>query len=945
MRGSPMKVTLQYANLWSTQIPQKLRPNFKDMTEQSSVLTESTDKFRLPKDVIPERYEIKLTPEIDAARFTGEETITINVYGPRQRLVLNSIELVVSEAVLRGENGREYPAGIEYLPEDERLCLNFDNQIDSGKYFLHLKFAGILNDKLHGFYRSKYIDASGTEKYIATSQLEATDARRAFPCWDEPEFKAVFSISLVVDQSLVAISNAGVEFEREQPGNKKLVQFKDTMKMSTYLVAFIVGPFAGTEPRIVNGTPIRIFALPQKLELARFAIGIATHSISFFEDYYGVKYPGDKLDLIAIPDFAYGAMENLGAVTFRETALLVDEETASHAELERVADVVAHEIAHMWFGDLTTMKWWNGIWLNEAFATFMEMIAVDSWKPEWKRWESFGVSRTQALATDGLRSTRSIEFPVGKPEEANAMFDILTYEKGASVLRMLEQYIGPKVFQKGVRLYLNRFQFANTETEDLWAALRDVSEEPVGEIMKPWIFGQGHPLVKVEALTRRRYRISQQRFFYLRNAVIAGVPPVVTGFDQKSGRVSGTNEVVQIESTRPGTAGILPAVAAHYPGNASVSPASENSLFQVPLLIKARVGAEVIEKKLLLKTRSEEIEFPGDVAWLLANSGGHGFYRVFYSEFDNLARREVAGELATIERFNLVSDSWALTQAGDMPLKQYFQVIRLFAEERDKNIWTIIANSLKYLSRLIDQSQKEHLEQFLQQLLRPIVKQVGWPEAGIGTAGDAELDQVRAQLIEVLGTFGNDRGVLERARAHLNEYMADKLKINPELVPSIISIVGYNGDQSTYDHYVEVFKQTFVPQEQDRYMYALANFQSDDLLRRTLTMALDGTVRSQNAPFLVRAVMLNPAGRALAWQFVKTNWDRMPEIYPVQLIVRMLEGITGLVSRAWVADCQDFFRTRQVATGRKTLEQYLEKQQVALAMKERESATLSGPWL
>ena len=254
--------------------------------------------------------------------------------------------------------------------------------------------------------------------------------------------------------------------------------------MSTYLVAFIVGEFEATAP-VNAGTPLRVVHVPGKAGLTSWAEQIGAYSLKYFADYYGLKYAGDKLDLIAIPDFASGAMENLGAITFRETALLADEKTASRAELERVADVVSHENAHMWFGDLVTMRWWNGIWLNEAFATFMEMLAVNAWKPEWKRWDSFSVSRAAAMAIDGLRSTRPIEFPVLSPEECRAMFDILTYEKGAAVLRMLEQYLRPEVFRDGIRLYLKKHQFANTETSDLWDALEEASKEPARKMMDP----------------------------------------------------------------------------------------------------------------------------------------------------------------------------------------------------------------------------------------------------------------------------------------------------------------------------------------------------------------------------------------------------------------------------------------------------------------------------
>ena len=266
--------------------------------------------------------------------------------------------------------------------------------------------------------------------------------------------------------------------------------------MSTYLVAFVVGELEATEPVTVGRTPLRVWCTPGKKRLASFGQAIGAFSLKLYEDYYGQPYPGDKLDLIAIPDFAAGAMENLGAITFRETALLVDESAATHAELERVADVVAHENAHMWFGDLVTMSWWNGLWLNEAFATFLEMVAVDAWKPEWQRWTTFGVSRSAALSVDGLHSTRPIEFPVEAPKDADAMFDVLTYEKGASVLRMMEQYLGADVFRAGVRLYLERHKFANTETGDLWAALGEAARQPIPEIMNGWVFRAGYPLVE-----------------------------------------------------------------------------------------------------------------------------------------------------------------------------------------------------------------------------------------------------------------------------------------------------------------------------------------------------------------------------------------------------------------------------------------------------------------
>src|ERR1700719_1040693 len=463
--------------------------------EGAPLAADKASEYRLPTNVVPVRYEISLTPDLRAFTFAGEENVTVRVITATADVVLNALELEIDR--VSAERGGAIIAGKAALePAHERARLTFDRALEPGEWTLRIAFRGILNDKLHGFYRSTYKDAQGNMHLVASTQFEATDARRAIPCWDEPALKASFKVRLVIDENLTAFSNAGVEGERRLGAGKKEIVFKETIKMSTYLLAFIVGEFETTEPTDA-GTALRVAHVPGKRALTAWAREIGAFSLKWFANYYELPYPGDKLDLIAIPDFASGAMENLGAITFRETALLIDEKGASRAELERVADVVAHENAHMWFGDLVTMKWWNGIWLNEAFATFMEMLAVDAWKPHWKRWESFSASRTAAMAIDALGSTRPIEYTVLSPEDARAMFDVLTYEKGASVLRMLEQYLGEEEFRKGIAAYLKKHEYGNTETGDLWDALQESSREPVRRLMDSWIFQPGFPIVEV----------------------------------------------------------------------------------------------------------------------------------------------------------------------------------------------------------------------------------------------------------------------------------------------------------------------------------------------------------------------------------------------------------------------------------------------------------------
>jgi puromycin-sensitive aminopeptidase len=417
--------------------------------------------------------------------------------------------------------------------------------LEPGEWELHTSFSGILNDHLHGFYRSTYKDADGVEQVIATTQFEATDARRAFPCWDEPDLKATFAVTLIVDENLVAISNAEEISAEPVAGGKVAHKFAETMRMATYLVAFIVGDFEIAGPVDAGGVPLRVLHTPGKEHLTEFALEAGAFALQYLADYYDIPYPGDKLDMIAVPDFAWGAMENLGAVTYRETALLVDKKRATQEEMARVADVIAHELAHMWFGDLVTMKWWNGIWLNEAFATFMELKCVDSFRPEWKRWLTFAHFRASSMDVDGLSSTRPVEFPVASPEEANAMFDTLTYGKGSAVLRMLEQYLGEETFRNGIRRYLKQHAYANTETDDLWAALEAESGQPVGDIMSGWIYQGGYPQLDVTA-TADGYRLEQRHFRFLGAGESSWQVPALYRSGEEEGRVIVGDEPVTL---------------------------------------------------------------------------------------------------------------------------------------------------------------------------------------------------------------------------------------------------------------------------------------------------------------------------------------------------------------------------------------------------------------
>jgi len=862
------------------------------MSKETALMDPETLSYRLPRTVVPDKYEIRLEPDLINFTFDGEEVVHITVAEPVRQISLNALDLEIFEAFLTNSKGATVKPEINLDPENERVHFAIKAPLEAGTWKLQIKFKGLLNDKLHGFYRSTYKDARGAKKIIATTQFEATDARRAFPCWDEPDFKAVFRVTLIVDEGLTAISNAQVWGEKLlSERGKKEIGFKDTIKMSTYLVAFIVGEFEYTDVQIVDGTPVRIVCPPGKLPLAKFAQGIAAHSLSFFNTYYGLKYPGDKLDLIAIPDFAFGAMENLGAVTFRETALLVDEKTASHAELERVADVVAHEIAHMWFGDLATMSWWNGIWLNEAFATFMEMLAVDAWKPHWKRWETFGMSRASAFAVDGLKNTRPIEFPVRHPGEAQAMFDVLTYEKGASVLRMLEQYLGAEQFRRGIILYLSKHKYSNCETTDLWDAIEESCKQPVRQLMDSWIYQEGHPLITVATgASKNEIKLEQRRFLYA----------------------------------------------------ADSDKAAEETLFQVPIMVRAKVADDIIYKKLLLTERSTAIEFDAKPDWVVVNEGGHGFYRVSYSPELLQSLKNNLNTLAPIERFNLVNDTWAAVLAGLTPLSEFVQLAKLLREETDKNVWTVLIAAMQYIERALGQPDagkrvSDQLSEFVRSVASPAQKRLGWePQAG----EDELTHQLRGMLVGILGTLGDDAEVRTKAAELYEKYKNDRTSVSPDLAPALLTILAQTGDERRFNVFLKEFKEASNPQEEDRYLYSLAAFRDPQLLTKTLEKAINGEVRTQSAPYLVRAVMHNTAGRDLSWKFVKDNWATILKLFPNNSITRMCEGVSALVSEELLNDTGDFFIKNEPKQGKKLIDQHLEKQAVAVAFQKREAATL-----
>ena len=645
-----------------------------------------------------------LEPDLDNATFSGSVSIDLAVIDGVDSIMLNADELNINSVRI---SGVEVPFHLD--APTERLVL--DAPVEAGDAVVDIAFTGVLNDKLRGWYRSTFKDEHGNERVIATTQMQATDCRRAFPCFDEPDFKAVFEISLIIEPDLLAASN-GTELSRvARADGKQVVTFKPTMVMSTYLVAFAVGPLEATDPVDVDGVPLRIIHVPGKGHLTEFGLEIGAYALRWYQQYYGIPYPSDKVDMLALPDFAAGAMENLGCITYRENLVLADLNTATQIELQTVADVVAHEVAHMWFGDLVTMKWWNGIWLNEAFATFMEIACCDAFRPDWLRWTTFSLERSMAFETDSLASTRSVEFPVEAPADCDGMFDVLTYQKGGSLLRMLEQYLGAEGFRQGISLYLQKHAYGNTETGDLWDAIEQANPTvPVRTLMDSWIWQPGYPLISAR-LEGTDLVLNQQRFAY--------------------------------EDT------------------------DDPTLFCVPIHLKV----DGVESKLLLDAAQTRVTLPSAEATVVVNAGGHGFMRVAYDDAlrDRLSGDTLSG-LSVIERYNLVDDAWNAVITGRLAASEFLGFVEAFHDDRDLAVWQAVAVGLRGLGRLIDGPAYAALQHRVAALVRPAVEDLGWSPA----EGEPDLtSKLRGLLVNVLAVLGNDSDAQARCRTMLDDPATD----------------------------------------------------------------------------------------------------------------------------------------------------------------------------
>ena len=805
------------------------------------------ENYRLPRHAVPRRYDLELVPDFASLTFGGAETVELEVFDEADELILNANELTISEATIAPGWATDHAAGeptplaVTLEAATERVRFAPPAALPPGRYTLACRFAGTLNDRLCGFYRSRFVDDEGHEHTIATTQFEETDARRAFPCFDEPDLKAVFGVTLVAPPGMLAVSNGPEVSVETLPGGAHRVRFADTIPMSTYLVAFVVGPLEATAPVDVDGTALRVVTVPGKGHLTSVAVEVATHALRYYREYFAIPYPGDKLDLVAIPDFAAGAMENLGCVTFREAELLADPADTAKPEMHRIAEVIEHELAHMWFGDLVTLRWWNGVWLNEAFATFMALRCQDDYHPDWECFVAFARLREFARFVDGLPSTRAIEFPVVTPEEAAAMFDVpITYIKGPAVLWMIEQYIGHDRFRDGVRRYLQANSYGNAETTDLWDALEAENPDvPLRAVMDSWVFQSGFPIVTATTLPSGNgdVELTQEPFSYL-------------------------------------------------PAEGDTDPATRRR-WLIPVLA-APVGDRSEVSRLLLAEKP--MRLAGGSSPLLVNAGGTGFFRVGLDAALRARLLEHLGQLDPIERLGLAGDLWAAVLAGVTGLGEFLAALAHFAGEDDPYIWTVLTTALRTIDLVAPNEDRALLRDLARSVLAPELARAGWEQS----PGEGEKAPVlRATLIAALGTFGEDEDVLARARQLFAADQSGTRELDADIAGAVLATVAWHARREDFDGIIARSRHPRSPLDERRFHSALGSL-TDPGYAAEVHELCRGEIRSQDAPYLLAIMLGQRAIGPVTWEFISSNYADLAARYPENSLHRMLEGMAGL---------------------------------------------------
>jgi aminopeptidase N/puromycin-sensitive aminopeptidase len=801
---------------------------------------------RLPNTVRPVSYTLALAPDLNAATFTGVETIDVTVKEPVNTITLNAAEIAF-ESVAVTAGGKEQKATVTLDAEKEQATFTFPEKLPVGKATLSIRYSGILNNQLRGFYLSKT-----ARRNYAVTQFESTDARRAFPSFDEPAFKATYDVSLVIDAADTAISNGPIVSDTPGPAaGKHTLHFATTPKMSTYLVAFLVGDFqctAGSQ----DGVAIRVCSTPDKVALTPYGVDIAKYVLHYYNNYFGIPYPLKKLDLIALPDFEAGAMENFGAITYRETALLIDPKTASDGAKKEVALVIAHEMAHQWFGDLVTMQWWNNIWLNEGFATWMENKPVAAMHPEWNIPEVVASDEDSTLNLDAQPTTRAIRAKADTRDEIEQMFDGISYGKAGAVLLDLEHYLGPETFRKGVHNYLAAHLYSNATAEDFWGAQTETSHKPVDKIMESLVAQPGEPLITFGEPAGGKVSVTQKRFF---------VSP----------------------SIQP-------------------DPAQK---WTIPVCFKSAKGTDCQ----LLAPATTSLEIPAGSAF--ANAGGVGYYRSAYpaSVYKSLVANAETS-LTPVERIRFIGDEWAQVRSNQATAGDYLNLVAAIKGDPSAEVVSSSLGGVNsiYTRVAVTPEERAALAAWISKTFAPEYAKLGAPSP----SDSPNTRQLRAELFNLLGYYGKDPVLLAEANRIANQYLADPASADATLGQTALAIAARNGDAALFDRLQKVFETSTNPEIQESALHLLPQFKDPALLERTMDYAVSGKVRNQDALIQFAIALQIDESRAQAWKYIQAHWEQVRALLTPEMGNALVGSAGSFCSAEARDDVKTFFATHKV---------------------------------
>jgi len=842
------------------------------LTVAAGLLTREASAQRLPADVTPSHYDLRFDVDLANARFTGTETIRVDLAQPTRTIVLNAAEITFREVTVESGSTRQ-TAAVALNDARQTAAFTVPRQLPKGPAQIHITYGGILNDKLRGFYLS-----TENNQRMAVTQLEATDARRAFPGFDEPAFKATFDISLTIDARDTAISNGRVISDTPAPGGAKhVVRFSTTPKMSSYLVAMAVGRFSCIEGSAEN-TPIRICGTEGKQEMGRIALDMAQQILKFYNTYFDIKYPYGKLDVLAVPDFAAGAMENTAAIFYRERDLLVDSKDASLTVRKRIASVLAHEMAHQWFGDLVTMKWWDDIWLNEGFANWMEGRPLAAIRPDWNIAVDEALDNQAALGLDALKATHPVRAAVDSPAQIDEAFDSITYAKGAAVMRMVENYLGPDTFRQGVNAYLKAHAYGNATSQDFWTTMAAVSGKPVDRILPTFINQPGAPLLEVSIScvnNRSQIDISQQRFF------------------------------------------LDPALA-----DAPRTRSSER--WQIPVCVKTgSPGAGGCD---LIADNKQTLSLGNScVPWAFANAGAQGYYRTAYSpEMLRALAPRLQEALTPPERLSLAGDEWALVRAGRHSVADYLTLAAGYATEHTDGVLSTVTDRFEYIDQyLTTPEDRPRFQRFVRGLVTPLFQEIGFTSTAVDSD---ERRALRATLIRTLGATGEDPQLAANARSALDRALSGGPPLDSTLARAIIDVAARHGDAALFDAMLSASERSTSGDEKYRYLYALAQFTDPALVDRALAYALTPKLRSQDTASFFARFLSEEAARPRAWAFMKEHWtDLEPKVAIFGGDTTVTSALGSFCDAASRDDIKSFFAQHPLPSAARTLTQTLER--------------------